>query len=128
MFCFLFAIITIISHYHSNDQTMKKATTVSSAQWSFSLTHLIILFVWQSSKGSVKSGKTKYMKIDEGQLKYAFAMIDSNRDGKLNMEEMQQMLGNIGIDVSDKVIRKVIKEASKNGNCLFVVERFLGSN
>ena len=55
------------------------------------------------------------MKIDESQLKYAFEMFDANHDGKLNIEEMKQMLVNIGLDVSDKIINKIIKEASKSG-------------
>lgn len=54
------------------------------------------------------------MHIDEVQLKYAFAMFDSNHDGMLNVEEMKQMLNNIGLHVSDKVIHRVIREASKN--------------
>lgn len=62
------------------------------------------------------------MHIDEVQLKYAFAMFDSNHDGMLNVEEMKQMLNNIGLHVSDKVIHRVIREASKNnGNSILIV-------
>lgn len=72
----------------------------------------------QSSK-STKGSKSKYQNISESQLKHLFDLFDANHDGKLTNEEMKQMLENIGLEVSDKLISKIIKEASKTGNsCL----------
>lgn len=58
------------------------------------------------------------MKIDESQLKYAFEMFDSNHDGCLNTSEIKQLLANIDIEVSDSVIQRIVKEASKSGKSI----------
>ena len=64
---------------------------------------------------SAKSTKSKYMQIDEDQLRYAFQMIDNKKDGKVNASQMKQMLVSIGIDVPERLISKIIREASKDG-------------
>ena len=59
--------------------------------------------------------KSKYKKIDEGQLRCAFEMFDTNHDGKLNSDEMKHMMTSIGVDVSDRMLQKIFKEVSKSG-------------
>ncbi|OTF80192.1 hypothetical protein BLA29_013939 [Euroglyphus maynei] len=68
-----------------------------------------------SSSSSKSSHKSKYKKIDDGQLRCAFAMFDTNHDGKLNRDEMKHMMTNIGVAVSDRMLQKIFKEASKSG-------------
>ncbi|KAH7644160.1 calcium-binding protein e63-1-like [Dermatophagoides farinae] len=84
-----------------------------------------------SSKSSSKSSttgsmhKSKYKKIDDGQLKCAFAMFDTNHDGKLNSDEMKHMMTSIGVAVSDRMLQKIFKEASKSGDQLINEQDFL---
>ncbi|CAG2122373.1 unnamed protein product, partial [Medioppia subpectinata] len=49
----------------------------------------------QSSKTGHKS--TKLKPIDETQLRTAFQLFDTNRDGRVNEEEMKSMLNRLGI-------------------------------
>lgn len=48
-------------------------------------------------------------------LRTAFDLLDRDQDGMVTPTELQFMLRNLGIDVSDELIDALMKEASKTG-------------
>nr|DAA02771.1 TPA_inf: HDC08330 [Drosophila melanogaster] len=48
-------------------------------------------------------------------LRTAFDLLDRNRDGRVTANELQFMLKNLGINVSDELIHDLIREASHSG-------------
>jgi len=50
-------------------------------------------------------------------LRTAFDLLDRNRDGRVTANELQFMLKNLGINVSDELIHDLIREASHSGKC-----------
>jgi len=48
-------------------------------------------------------------------LRTAFDLLDRDQDGMVTPTELQFMLRNLGIDVSDDLIDALMKEASKTG-------------
>ncbi|XP_017127507.1 calcium-binding protein E63-1 isoform X3 [Drosophila elegans] len=58
-------------------------------------------------------------------LRTAFDLLDRNRDGRVTANELQFMLKNLGINVSDELIHDLIREASHSGNGLINEAEFL---
>lgn len=48
-------------------------------------------------------------------LRTAFDLLDRDQDGMINNQELQFMLRNLGIELSDELIDGLMKEASKTG-------------
>lgn len=48
-------------------------------------------------------------------LRTAFDLLDRDQDGMVTPTELQFMLRNLGINVSDELIDALMKEASKTG-------------
>ncbi|CAG2112399.1 unnamed protein product, partial [Medioppia subpectinata] len=67
---------------------------------------------------------TKLKPIDETQLRTAFQLFDTNRDGRVNEEEMKSMLNRLGISVGDQIIKQLLSEASKTGDGLITESEF----
>ena len=59
-------------------------------------------------------------------LRTAFDLLDRDQDGMINNQELQFMLRNLGIELSDELIDGLMKEASKTGE--FDYELFQGEN
>lgn len=51
-------------------------------------------------------------------LRTAFDLLDRDQDGMINNQELQFMLRNLGIELSDELIDGLMKEASKTGKFL----------
>ncbi|XP_050680830.1 calcium-binding protein E63-1 isoform X1 [Leptidea sinapis] len=58
-------------------------------------------------------------------LRTAFGLLDRDSDGHVTPAELQFMLRNLGIEVSDELIAELIKDASKNGNGLIDENDFM---
>ncbi|KAG5680876.1 hypothetical protein PVAND_010357 [Polypedilum vanderplanki] len=58
-------------------------------------------------------------------LRTAFDLLDRDQDGMVTPTELQFMLRNLGIHVSDELIDGLMKEASKTGNGLIDETEFL---
>lgn len=54
-------------------------------------------------------------------LRTAFDLLDRDQDGMINNQELQFMLRNLGIELSDELIDGLMKEASKTGGLLFAM-------
>ncbi|CAG7834951.1 unnamed protein product, partial [Allacma fusca] len=84
-------------------------------------------FIEQTIK-VIKGEKRLIVKEDDGynkELKTAFHLLDKNQDGMVSVSEFQIMLKNFGIDVPDKVILALIKQASATGDSLLKETEFL---
>lgn len=55
-------------------------------------------------------------------LRTAFDLLDRNQDGRVEANELQFMLKNLGIFVRDELIDDLIKEASHGGMYHFTFE------
>ncbi|CAO1400026.1 unnamed protein product [Diamesa hyperborea] len=67
-----------------------------------------------------------YVNISEVRdLRTAFDLLDRDQDGMVTPNELQFMLRNLGIIVSDELIDGLMKEASKTGNGLIDETEFL---
>lgn len=53
--------------------------------------------------------------IDLSDLRTAFDLLDRDQDGMVTPTELQFMLRNMGIEMSDELIDGLMKEASKTG-------------
>lgn len=53
-------------------------------------------------------------------LRTAFGLLDRDSDGHVTPAELQFMLRNLGIQVSDDLIAELIKDASKTGKNLII--------
>lgn len=51
-------------------------------------------------------------------MRTAFDLLDTDRDGMVTPTELQFMLRNLGIEMSDELIDGLMKEASKTGENL----------
>lgn len=51
-------------------------------------------------------------------LRTAFDLLDTNRDGRVTANELQFMLKKLGIDLRDELIEDLMKEASHTGEFL----------
>ncbi len=49
------------------------------------------------------------------QIRAAFSLVDRNRDGKIDGQELKSMLSRLKIAISDAIIDQLISETSKNG-------------
>ncbi|KAL5283477.1 hypothetical protein ACFFRR_006010 [Megaselia abdita] len=58
-------------------------------------------------------------------LRTAFDLLDTNRDGRIEANELQFMLKKLGIDLRDELIEDLMKEASHTGNGLVDEAEFL---
>ncbi|XP_047532944.1 calcium-binding protein E63-1 isoform X1 [Vanessa atalanta] len=58
-------------------------------------------------------------------LRTAFGLLDRDSDGHVTPAELQFMLRNLGIEVSDDLIADLIKDASKTGNGLIDENEFM---
>lgn len=56
-------------------------------------------------------------------LRTAFDLLDRDQDGMVTPTELQFMLRNLGIDVSDDLIDALMKEASKTGKSAILKKR-----
>lgn len=61
-------------------------------------------------------------------LRTAFDLLDRDQDGMVTPTELQFMLRNLGIEMSDELIDSLMKEASKTGkfqsiSMLFLADR-----
>ncbi|XP_032576056.1 calcium-binding protein E63-1 isoform X2 [Drosophila sechellia] len=77
-------------------------------------------------KRATKSVKKKpFTEVEIKDLRTAFDLLDRNRDGRVTANELQFMLKNLGINVSDELIHDLIREASHSGNGLINEAEFL---
>ncbi|XP_047002922.1 calcium-binding protein E63-1 isoform X3 [Schistocerca americana] len=58
-------------------------------------------------------------------LRTAFGLLDRNRDGRVTASELQFMLTNLGITVSDDIIEQLVKDAGRSENGLINEAEFL---
>ncbi|XP_032517558.1 calcium-binding protein E63-1 isoform X3 [Danaus plexippus] len=58
-------------------------------------------------------------------LRTAFGLLDRDSDGHVTPAELQFMLRNLGIEVSDELIADLIKDASRTGNGLIDENEFM---
>jgi len=49
------------------------------------------------------------------QIRAAFSLVDTKRDGKIDGQELKVMLKRLKINISDAIIDQLISETSKNG-------------
>ncbi|CAH1722744.1 unnamed protein product [Chironomus riparius] len=68
---------------------------------------------------------TNYTEDELKDLRTAFDLLDRDQDGMVTPTELQFMLNNLGIHVSDELIDGLMKEASKTGNGLIDETEFL---
>ncbi|KAI1286662.1 Calcium-binding protein E63-1 [Halotydeus destructor] len=63
----------------------------------------------------------------EDQLKTAFALLDTNCDGKLDRDELKDMLTRLGFKdvISETLLTSLINDATRNGTDLITEEQFL---
>ncbi|GFY42243.1 calcium-binding protein E63-1 [Trichonephila inaurata madagascariensis] len=59
------------------------------------------------------------------ELKAAFSMLDKNKDGRVNENEIKCMLEKLGIVLTDTMVGKLIDQASKRGDRLLSEDEFL---
>ncbi|GAB6020432.1 hypothetical protein CHUAL_003127 [Chamberlinius hualienensis] len=62
---------------------------------------------------------------DVKDLKAAFSLLDTNRDGKVNASELKSMMETMGIKVSDEQIQNLIAQASTTGDGLISEDEFM---
>ncbi|XP_042907140.1 calcium-binding protein E63-1-like isoform X1 [Parasteatoda tepidariorum] len=60
------------------------------------------------------SKKSSLSESQVREMKTAFAMLDKNQDGRVNLNDIKHMLENLGIKVADTVLQSLIREVSKN--------------
>lgn len=53
--------------------------------------------------------------ITRQQIHYAFAMIDSNQDGMIDLKDLSQMLANLGLPIDEAILSHVMSRVSKRG-------------
>lgn len=76
-------------------------------------------------KGSLCARRREIIVDGEFYLRTAFDLLDRDQDGMVTPTELQFMLRNLGIHVSDELIDQLMKEASKTGNGLIDETEFL---
>ena len=59
------------------------------------------------------------------ELKKAFEVMDTNKDGVVTKDELMTLLKNLGENVSDDVIDEMIKIADENGDGKIQFEEFV---
>lgn len=59
------------------------------------------------------------------ELKAAFCILDTNNDGRVNASELKSMLENLGIFLTDDMVQRLIKQATKRDDGLVSEEEFL---
>ena len=59
------------------------------------------------------------------ELKKAFEVMDTNKDGVVTKDELTTLLKNLGENVSDDVIDEMIKIADENGDGKIQFEEFV---
>lgn len=58
-------------------------------------------------------------------LKAAFTMLDENKDGKVNVGELQRMMEMLGIQTSEEIVVHIMERASTSGDGLISEDEFL---
>lgn len=61
-------------------------------------------------------------------LRTAFGLLDRNQDGRVTATELQFMLKNLGIHISDELVDDLMKEASHSGKKLNYLSNLLSNN
>jgi len=74
-----------------------------------STNHKLVLHVMKTTK----SYRLSFSLLAD--LRTAFDLLDRDQDGMVTPTELQFMLRNLGIDLSDELIDGLMKEASKEG-------------
>ncbi|KAF7282625.1 ecdysone-induced protein 63F 1 [Rhynchophorus ferrugineus] len=69
--------------------------------------------------------KKEFSEKELKELRTAFDLLDRNQDGKVTTREFKIMLNNLGIDVKEKVVEELIKNASHAGKELIDENDFL---
>jgi EF hand len=73
----------------------------------------------QSSKsGENSSSEAKFM--NESEFKFAFALVDTNKDGLINQEELKNILNLLGIKANDQLIEQMLIDIVKTGKLFFL--------
>jgi len=76
-------------------------------------------------KASLQRNLPHYSENELKDLRTAFDLLDRDQDGMVTPTELQFMLRNLGIEMSDELIDGLMKEASKTGNGLIDETEFL---
>ncbi|XP_049849476.1 calcium-binding protein E63-1 isoform X3 [Schistocerca gregaria] len=69
--------------------------------------------------------KREFTEEELKDLRTAFGLLDRNRDGRVTASELQFMLTNLGIPVSDDIIEQLVKDAGRSENGLINEAEFL---
>lgn len=58
--------------------------------------------------------------LSDSQLRLAFSLLDTNKDGEINEEEFRTMLQNLGIEVDELILQQMIADIKKNGEFIWL--------
>ena len=67
----------------------------------------------------------KLSKEQADELRKVFDTIDTNKNGKVEKEELMKMLNNLGEDVTEDVVNEMIKIADTNQDGMIDFEEFV---
>jgi len=98
----------------------------SKASGSSAKTNRKVVSPRNSRSTSPSSGRSSpKFAITETQLRCAFAMLDTNRDGSVDAIELKQMLASLRIHLNDDLIDTLIQDASDKGNGRISEDEFI---
>ena len=52
----------------------------------------------------------------EAELRAAFDVFDTDKNGTISIEELGGLMKNVGVDLTDEEVRQLVEEADKDGN------------
>lgn len=64
----------------------------------------------KKAKAATSSVLTKFTQNQIQEMKEAFTMIDQDRDGLINVNDLKEMYSNLGVCPSDSVLENMVKE------------------
>uniref|UniRef100_A0A6G1S4R2 Calcium-binding protein E63-1 n=1 Tax=Aceria tosichella TaxID=561515 RepID=A0A6G1S4R2_9ACAR len=80
----------------------------------------------QSRDGQLGSTLSSIPKqISRQQIHYAFAIMDTNSDGLIDLRDLSQMLANLGVPIDEAILSHVMTPISKRGDHLISENEFL---
>lgn len=56
--------------------------------------------------------------ISRQQIHYAFAIMDTNKDGMIDLRDLSQMLANLGVPIDEAILSHIMSSVSKRGESL----------
>lgn len=53
--------------------------------------------------------------ITRQQINYAFSIMDTNKDGMIDLRDLSQMLANLGVPIDEAILSHIMSSVSKRG-------------